>query len=1030
MPEGVIIADAASEKLILANERTNQILQHSFELNFELEAYDQNVPFQAYHPSGSIYEPGDYPLVRSLRTGEIVTHEEIEIRYANGTRLVIDASSSPILDHQGDITSAIVLIQDITDRKQAEAALRQSEERLRLAQRAARAGLWDWDIVANQVTWSEEYYQLYGLEPTVTPSYENWLTSILEVDRERVDQAARQALEQQTNLNVEFRILHPTQGICWLTAIGQTFYNAEGQPIRMTGIALNITPRKRAEAEREQLLVREQATREAAEAAEQRAKFLVKVSTTLTSSLDYEYTLKSVAQAVVPTLADWCAIDILKEDGTLERLATTHVDPAKVQWGKELHRRYPPDLNAPRELAHVLRTGQPEYYPTISDEQIVAAAQDDEHLKILREIGFSSVMLLPLNARGRTLGVISFVAAESGHFYSTEDLSLAEELARRAAIALDNARLYQAAQQARQAAERAADRTARLQAVTAALSESLTPIQMAEVIVEQSIAALEADAALMALLSKDSTTLEIVQAVGYEVRPQDIQPQFSIHSPFPLSEAVKTVQPVWSAPLSERLAQYPHLAEAYQRFPFEAWISLPLVVEGKAVGGLSLSFKKFKLLNQEDRDFALALTRQCAQAIARAQLYAAEQQARAEAEQANRIKDEFLAVLSHELRSPLNPILGWARLLQTRQFDASGTKRALETIERNAKLQAQLIEDLLDVSRILRGKMILNVCEIDLVTVIDAALETVRLSAEAKSIEIQKAIASECVISGDSGRLQQVVWNLLSNAVKFTPPGGRVEVRLEQIECGRQPSHPSILPSTHLPIPSYAQIQVKDTGKGISPDFLPYVFEYFRQEDGTTTRKFGGLGLGLAIVRYLTELHGGIVKAESQGEGSGATFTVLLPIAKHRDEKKLDQIGVLSAEADAFPLANLQILVVDDEADMRELIFTVLEQTGAETKVVASAVEALEALKVLDGFKPDILISDIGMPEIDGYALMRQVRSLPPEQCGQIPAIALTAYAGEIDQQQALTAGFQQHLAKPIEPESLVRAIATLVKSV
>ncbi|HEY9640078.1 MAG TPA: PAS domain S-box protein [Coleofasciculaceae cyanobacterium] len=1013
----------------------------------------------------------------------------------------------------------------LSDRQPAEETLRQSEERLRIAQQAANAGVWDWDITTNQVTWSDEYYRLYGLDPAVNqPSYDNWLNSLVEEDRDRVNQAIQAALAHQIDLNVEFRILHPTQEERWLTAIGQTFYNPNGQPIRMSGIALDITrgkqaekaleryqllseysrdiilyfrdngeileanraavqtygydraelltlkisdlrapttldnlseqleqasqqgilfetvhrrkdgsyfpvevsaqsavienenvvlsvirditERKQAELEQEQLLVREQAAREVAEAAEQRASFLAEASTTLTSSLDYAYTLRSVAEAVVPILADWCAIDILRDDGTLERLATTHVDPVKVQWGWELHRRYPPDLNAPHGIAQVLRTGQAEYHPMISDDQVVAAARDDEHLRILREIGLSSVLLVPLNVRGRTLGTISFVAAESGRSYSLEDLSLAEELARRAAIALDNARLYQEAQQARQTAERAADRTARLQAVTAALSESLTPLQVAEVIVQQSMEVLEAAAALMVLVSTDRTELEIVKSVGYQADLVETWRRFSINTDVPLAQAIRTGEPIWVETLLERIARYPHLAEVYSRYEFASWIALPLVVEGKSIGGILLSFKEFRLLNQDDREFIVALSRQCAQAIVRAQLYAAEQQARAEAERANRIKDEFLAVLSHELRSPLNPILGWAKLLQTRQFDQASTQRALETIERNAKLQTQLIDDLLDVSRILRGKMMLNVDPVDLALVIDAAVETVRLSAEAKSIDIHKVTDNVGLIAGDSGRLQQVVWNLLSNAVKFTATGGQIEIRLQQVGL-------------------HAQIQVRDTGKGITPEFLPHVFEYFRQEDGTTTRKFGGLGLGLAIVRYLTELHGGTVEAESPGEGLGATFTVLLPLSKNKARENPDEMEMTGAATNPFPLANLRILVVDDEADMRELTFAILEQTGAETRVVASANAALATLAE---FKPDMLICDIGMPKMDGYELMRQLRSFPPEQGGQIPAIALTAYAGEIDQQQAIAAGFQRHLAKPVEPEALVRAIVTLMK--
>ncbi len=799
-----------------------------------------------------------------------------------------------------------------------------------------------------------------------------------------------------------------------------------GNEKAVLSVIRDITERKQAELEREQLLVREKAARELAEAAEYRASFLAEASTTLTSSLNYEFTLKSVAQAVVPTLADWCAIDILKEDGTLERLATTHIDPAKVQWGMELHRRYPPNLNALQGIAQVLRTGQSEYYPTISDDQLVAAAQDDEHLRILREIGFSSAMLVPLNVHGRTVGSISFVAAESGRSYGLNDLALAEELARRAAIALDNARLYQDAQHARQVAERAAARIARLQAVTAALSESLTPEQVAEVIVEQSMATLEATAALVVLVSADRTELEIIKSVGYQTDLVESWRKFSINTDVPLAEAIRTGEPVWVETLLERIARYPHLAEVYNRYDFQSWIAIPLVVEGISVGGMLLSFKEFKHLHQDDREFVLALSRQCAQAIGRAQLYEAEQQARAEAERANRIKDEFLAVLSHELRSPLNPILGWARLLQTGQFDATSTQRALETIERNARLQTQLIDDLLDVSRILRGKMVLNICSVNLVTVLDAALETVCLAAEAKGIEIRKVVAEDLgLVSGDAGRLQQIAWNLLSNAVKFTPSGGQIEVRLELIhgKGKRGGANHSSIPASYAP--TYAQMQVRDTGKGIASEFLPHVFEYFRQEDGTITRSFGGLGLGLAIVRYLTELHGGTVKAESAGEGLGATFTVLLPSLKNKDGDPLEPLRSSSAIAERLSLAKLRVLVVDDEADMRDLIFAILEQTGAEIKVVTSAIEVLETLHP---FKPDILISDIGMPEMDGYELLRQIKRLPPEQGGNVPAIALTAYAGEFNQQRALAAGFQKHMAKPVEPEALVKAIVTLVK--
>jgi PAS domain S-box-containing protein len=390
----------------------------------------------------------------------------------------------------------------------------------------------------------------------------------------------------------------------------------------------------------------------------------------------------------------------------------------------------------------------------------------------------------------------------------------------------------------------------------------------------------------------------------------------------------------------------------------------------------------------------------------REQLLVREKVAREEAETANRIKDEFLAVLSHELRSPLNPILGWSRLLQTQKLDEQKTRQALTTIERNAKLQTQLIEDLLDVSRILRGKLVLNITPVSLISTTEAALETVRLAVEAKEIQIQRAFNLDVdQVMGDAARLQQVVWNLLTNAVKFTPSGGTVEIRLEQT-------------NTH------AQIQVKDTGKGISPDFLPYVFDYFRQEDGTTTRKFGGLGLGLAIVRHITELHGGTVRVESPGEGLGATFTVWLPQLGNLElEVENEESADSQLLSPHFPLTGNRVLAVDDDADIRALIEFILEQAGAQVRVVASATEALQQL---EAFSPEVLISDVGMPDFDGYMLVRQVRTLSSEQ-GKIPAIALTAYAGEIDQQQAIAAGFQLHLAKPVEPEKLISAIATLL---
>jgi PAS domain S-box-containing protein len=389
--------------------------------------------------------------------------------------------------------------------------------------------------------------------------------------------------------------------------------------------------------------------------------------------------------------------------------------------------------------------------------------------------------------------------------------------------------------------------------------------------------------------------------------------------------------------------------------------------------------------------------------------------ARQRVEEANRMKDEFLATLSHELRTPLTAILGWARMLSAGQLDETNTARALETIERNAKAQSQLIEDILDVSRVITGKLRLEVQPVDLASVIEAAVDGVLPTANARGIRLQRVLDSETsMVSGDPARLQQVVWNLLSNALKFTPKGGRVQIRLERIN-------------------SHVEIIVTDTGQGISPDVLPYVFERFRQADSTTTRKHGGLGLGLAIVRHLVEMHGGTVEAESAGVGQGATFTVKLPlvvvrsldVGRSTDAKRVHPTASSSGVPFDCPpeLDGLHILIVDDEEDTRELLTMVLEKCGAKITAVSSAAEGLAALKTS---RPDVLISDLGMPDEDGYSLIKKVRALPGADGGQTPAAALTAYARVEDRMRVLRSGFQIHLPKPVEPAELVAVVVNL----
>jgi signal transduction histidine kinase len=394
----------------------------------------------------------------------------------------------------------------------------------------------------------------------------------------------------------------------------------------------------------------------------------------------------------------------------------------------------------------------------------------------------------------------------------------------------------------------------------------------------------------------------------------------------------------------------------------------------------------------------------------RTELLAREQLARAEAEAANHAKDEFLATVSHELRTPLTSILGWTRLLRLREPDAAALQRGLETIERNAKSQAKLIEDILDVSRIISGKLRIEARPLHLAPIIEMAIDAVRPAAEAKAIQIAASLdAAVGEVRGDPTRLQQVIWNLLSNAVKFTPNGGEIAVGLARSgECAR--------------------VVVSDNGCGISAEFLPFVFDRFSQAERHMTRKHGGLGLGLAIVRHLVEMHGGIIQVESAGEGRGATFTVDLPAMNHlaaaRAAAQSDEGEPGGAASDPLRLVqDTRILLVDDDPDTLQMLTMALEHAGGDVRACASA---NEALTTLGEWRADLLVSDIGMPEEDGYALIRKVRSLDPEFGGAMPAIALTAFASAADRSRALSAGYQRHVSKPVEPFDLIRLIAQL----
>jgi PAS domain S-box-containing protein len=605
--------------------------------------------------------------------------------------------------------------------------------------------------------------------------------------------------------------------------------DADGRIIGASKIARDITERRRAETERARLLAAEQTARERAESAEERATLLSESSAALNASLDSAVTLRTVSRLVVPRFADWCIIDLVARDHTLERVAVSAGAPDTEALLLELQ-QYAPDWTSSQPAAEVLRTRTTMLIANVTEDTLVSTSRDARHLEIMRRLSPCSAIAVPMVTQQRTVGAITLVRTTPGHTYGAVDVALAEELARRAALAVDNATLFSEADQAR--------------------------------------------------------TL---------------------------------------------------------------------------------------------------------------------------AEGANRAKDEFLAVLSHELRTPMNAVYGWARMLQMGQIDSTATPRALDAIVRNAHVQLQLIDDLLDVSRIISGKMRLDIRPVDLPRVLEAALDAVRPAADAKGLRLQSLIDPGAgPLSGDPDRLQQVVWNLLMNAVKFTPRDGRIQLALQRVN-------------------SHVEIVVADTGAGIRSELLPLIFDRFKQGDSGTTRNQGGLGIGLALVRHLVELHGGSVTAESPGEGKGSTFRVKLPLVAALVATGEERVHPTARQAPPSyrgpSLRGLRVLVVDDDPDALDLVATILRRAEAEARLCTSPPEALDVLR---SWKPHVLVSDIEMPGEDGYSLIRKVRELSGSEGGQIPAVALTAYGRPEDRVRTLSAGYSMHVAKPVDPVELGVIVANL----
>jgi signal transduction histidine kinase/ActR/RegA family two-component response regulator len=524
----------------------------------------------------------------------------------------------------------------------------------------------------------------------------------------------------------------------------------------------------------------------------------------------------------------------------------------------------------------------------------------------------------------------------------------------------------------------ALERMTRLLQVTAALSKTMTPEQVADVVMHMGLDAVGATAG--ALLTLDGERREYVLLERENSRPFH-ERRLPLDADIPIAACARSGSPVRNG---------------------GGRMCVPLLIRGHPIGALELELSPEEDLDDEREAMIEGTADQCAQALERARLYALEQLRREELERSNRLKDDFLGIVSHELRTPLSAILGWARMLKRGIVGTEPAReRALEAIERNATLQARLVDDLLDVSRIVSGKLELETSGVDLASVIDAAIDSVRPALIAKDLDVRLSLAHEGVtVLGDARRLQQVIWNLLTNAIKFTPNGGRIEIRLERADRA-------------------ARLTVRDNGIGIPGDVLPHVFERFKQADGSATRQHGGLGLGLSIVRHVIEAHGGSVDARSEGPGKGTEVVVDLPLGELASMPSLRP----NDSVDTAVLVGARVLLVDDDDDARDFLATALVGAGADVRAVPSACTALEALRA---WRADVIVSDIAMPEVDGYAFIRRVRAMSNQDGGRTPAVALTALARPKDRLRALSAGFQTHMPKPVDPNELVLAVASL----
>ncbi len=893
----------------------------------------------------ALRDPHRAGLARFLATGEgavIGRRLELPAVRKDGSEFPIELSITRMaVEGPPSFTGQI---RDITERRRQEAALKESEERLRLGMDAGNTGTWDWDIVSGKVAWSERVYEFHGVRPGEFPGTIAAFAQIVHPDDvDRVQAAIQNSVSTGSPYEIEFRVRHDNGAVRWLTTNGRVFHDSTGQPVRMLGATSDVTDRKVAEA--------------ALRSSEQRFRFLSELGEMTSQLIEPEEVVAAAVRHLGVHLgASRCADADVEADGEHFIIHPDYADGCASSAGRYRLSNFGSRAATAQRAGHTL---------VVND--VAAELTPQEGAETFNAIAIKAIVCCPLVRGGQLLAMMA-VHQTTPRRWSADEVGLVEAVVERSWAYIERARVARALRQSEQNLRRLAD--AMPQIVWAARPDGV---------------------------------LDYYNRRWFEY----------IDLPHDAGDTA-----VW-----DRYIHPDDLPRACESWSLSLRSGEPYTIEFRVRGG-DRNYRWFLARALPIRDGDARIVRwygTCTDIHDQKQLQAenehlldSERAARAQAERASRMKDEFLANLSHELRTPLNAILGWSQILASGTRDEADLAEGLRTIERNARAQTQIIEDLLDMSRIISGKVRLDVQRVDLAAVVQAAVETVRPAANAKGVRFQMVLDPVSpTVSGDPNRLQQIFWNLLSNGVKFTPRGGRVQVVLERVN-------------------SHLEISVIDTGEGIRPEFLPHVFDRFRQGDATSTRTHGGLGLGLSIVKQLVELHGGTVRAASGGPGQGSTFAVTLPLTPllptslpevERRHPAADFALPPSAVDACIKLSGVRVLVVDDELDARLLVKRVLEDCEAIVTIASSAAEALEAIRLE---KPDVLLSDIGMPGEDGYVLIRNVRALGPTGGGDVPAIALTAYARSDDRRRAMLAGYQTHIAKPVEPAELIATVASL----